>query len=405
MTVLLSRWDGGGPRLAVALALGAIGALVASGAVASPAGSIEVTVISPAPREPVFGIVELRAEVRSDEPVQRVEFFVDDRPVGRADRAPWALEVDVGQDNVDHEFRVVAEDVRGSRAEHAVTTLRIPIDDVVDVSLLQLYVSVTDRRGDAVPHLGTSDFEVSSGRGRPEPIITFAGGDLPVSAVLLLDTSESMAGDPLAAALAGAERWVRQTVGEDETMLALFSDRLLSTTAFLAPGAPLGETVQGVRATGGSAIYDALYYALNRVEPRLGRRVIVLLSDGIDVSSTLDMEDVLWRSRRSQAVIYWLRLSAVEGKLLYASLWRRPEDNSRQLELLEQTVSDSGGRQIQVSSPERIEEAFRQVLEELRSQYVLGIQPGDRKYDGSWRPLRVRVRGSYDVLTRAGFID
>jgi VWFA-related protein len=226
-----------------------------------------------------------------------------------------------------------------------------------------------------------------------------------VSAVLLLDTSESMAGDPLAAALAGAERWVRQTVGEDETMLALFSDRLLSTTAFLAPGAPLGETVQGVRATGGSAIYDALYYALNRVEPRLGRRVIVLLSDGIDVSSTLDMEDVLWRSRRSQAVIYWLRLSAVEGKLLYASLWRRPEDNSRQLELLEQTVSDSGGRQIQVSSPERIEEAFRQVLEELRSQYVLGIQPGDRKYDGSWRPLRVRVRGSYDVLTRAGFID
>ena len=402
MKKLLVRRARGGSVLAVALALGA---LAAPWAGAAQDGSIDVTLTSPAPREPVFGIVELRAEVSSDEPVRWVEFFVDGREAGRIERAPWTLEFDVGQDNVDHEFRVIAEDVQGSRAEHAVTTLRIPIDDVVDVSLLQLYVSVTDRRGAAVPHLTASDFAVSSGRGSPERIATFAGGDLPVSAVLLLDTSESMAGDPLAAALAGSERWIRQTVGEDETMLALFSDRLLSTTAFVAPGAPLGSAIEGVRATGGSAIYDALYYALNRVEPRLGRRVIVLLSDGIDVSSTISMEDVLWRSRRSQAVIYWLRLSAIEGKLVYASLWRRPEENSRQFELLEQTVRDSGGRQIMVSSPDRIEEAFRQVLDELRSQYVLGIQPSDRRYDGSWRPLRVRVRGSYDVLTRAGFID
>jgi VWFA-related protein len=383
----------------------AVGALAAAATGVAQGRSIEVELTSPPPREPVFGIVELRAEVRSEEPVRWVEFFVDGRPAGRVEGAPWALAVDVGQDNVDREFRVVAEDVRGSRAQHGVTTLRIPIDEVVDVSLLQLYVSVTEGGGTAVPDLAAADFEVSSGRGRREQIVTFAGGDLPVSAVLLLDTSESMAGDPLAAALAGAERWIRQTVGEDETMLALFSDRLLGTTDFLAPGAPLGEAVQGVHATGGSAIYDALYYALNRLDRRLGRRVIVLLSDGIDVSSTLDMDDVLWRSRRSQSVIYWLRLSAVEGRLQYASTWRRPEANGRQLELLEQAVRDSGGRQINVSSPERIEEAFRQVLDELRSQYVLGIQPSERSYDGSWRPLRVRVRGPFDVLTRAGFID
>jgi Ca-activated chloride channel homolog len=353
----------------------------------------------------VFGLVELRAEVRSDQRVRWVEFFVDGRPAGRVENPPWSLEVDVGQDNVDHQFRVVAEDVLGSRADDAVATLRIPIDDVVDVSLLQLYVSVSDGRVRAVPDLAVTDFAVSSGRGQPEQIATFAGGDLPVSAVLLLDTSESMAGDPLTAALAGAEGWVRQTAGEDETMLVLFSDRLLGATGFLPPEAALGEAVEGIRATGGSAIYDALYFALNRVEPRLGRRVIVLLSDGLDVSSLLDMEDVLWRSRRSQAMIYWLRLSADDATPKYASSWRHYDANLRQLELLEQAVSDSGGRQIRVAGPEHVEGAFREVLQELRSQYVLGIQPSNRRHDGSWRPLRVRVRGPYDVRARAGFID
>ncbi|HVS15865.1 MAG TPA: VWA domain-containing protein [Thermoanaerobaculia bacterium] len=394
---LRARWAAG-----AVLALGLVARLVAG---SPPTGSLEVTLTNPPARQPVFGTIELRAEVRSEEPLRWVEFFVDGSSAGRVESAPWALEVDVGQDNVDHEFRVLAEDVLGARAEHGISTLRIPIDDVVDVSLLQLYVSVTDDQGMAVPGLAVSDFEVSSGRGQAERVVTFAGGELPVSSVLLLDTSESMAGEPLTAALAGAEGWVRQTQGEDETMLALFSDRLLGATAFLAPGAALGEAVQGISATGGSAIHDALYYALNRVEPRLGRRVIVLLSDGLDVSSAFDMEDVLWRSRRSQTVIYWLRLGADGEAPLYASSWRHADANLRQLELLEQAVRDSGGREIRVARPERIEGAFRQVLEELRSQYVLGIHPARRRYDGSWRPLRVRVRGGADVRTRAGFID
>jgi VWFA-related protein len=370
------------------------------------ADPLEVTLTSPPAEVPVFGTVEMRAEVRSEDQVRWVEFFVDGRLAGRVEGAPYAIQVDVGQDNVDHRFRVVAVDVSGTRAEHEIATRPIPIDEVVDVSLLQLYVSVTDGSGLPVPNLSISDFDVSSGGGRREGIVTFAGGDLPVSAVLLLDTSESMAGDPLAAALAGAEGWVRQTVGEDETMVALFSDRLLSATAFLAPRSGLEETLRGVEPTGGSAIYDALYYALNRLESRLGRRVIVLLSDGLDVSSALDMNDVVWRARRSQAVIFWLRLGAESDASHYASSWRRMEANQEQLLLLEQAVRDSGGREIRVPGHEQIESAFRQVLEELRRQYVLGIHPADRRYDGSWRPLRVRARGGrFEVRTRAGFID
>jgi Ca-activated chloride channel homolog len=379
-------------------------ALLRAGALS--AEPLEVVLVSPPANVPVFGSVELRAEVRSDEPVRWVEFLVDGRAAGRVESSPYALDVDVGQDNVSRSFRAVAVDVTGARAEHEIATPAIPIDEVVDVSLLQLYASVTDGGGAPVPNLVLSDFDVSSGGGRRERIVTFAGGDLPVSAVLLLDTSESMVGDPLAAALAGAQSWVAQTVGEDETMVALFSDRLLRATDFLAPSSGLDDTLRGVEATGGSAIYDAVYFALNRLESRLGRRVIVLLSDGRDVSSTLDMDDVLWRARRSQAVVFWLRLGAEGEDGGYASSWRGMETNKAQLLLLEQTVRDSGGREIRVPDPGQIERAFRQVLDELRRQYVLGIHPSERRYDGSWRPLRLRVRGGrYDVRTRAGFID
>jgi VWFA-related protein len=381
-------------------------ALPGLGAAVRAADPIEVSLTSPPAGVAVFGSVEVRAEVRSETPVRWVEFFLDGRLLGRDDSAPYALELDVGQDNVDRRFRAVAEDIGGHRAEHEITAPAIPIDEVFDVALLQLYVSVTTGAGSPVPGLDAADFEVSSGGGRRERIVTFAGGDLPVSAVLLLDTSESMAGEPLAAALAGAQGWLRQTIGEDETMVVLFSDRLLGRTDFLLSKSGLEQTIHDVEATGGSAIYDALYYGLNRVESRLGRRVIVLLSDGLDVSSALDMHDVLWRARRSQAILYWLRLGEEDESARYASSWRRLEANQENLALLEQAVVDSGGREIRVPSPDRIEPAFQQVLDELRRQYVLGIQPSDRRYDGSWRPLRVRVEGGrHEVRTRAGFID
>jgi Ca-activated chloride channel family protein len=217
-----------------------------------------------------------------------------------------------------------------------------------------------------------------------------------------------MRGEPLQAALAGVRAYVARTRPEDETMVAFFSDRLLAATTFTKDDAALERALGDVQAVGGTAVNDHLYYALNRLQPRLGRRVIVLLSDGLDVSSQLDMEEVLARARRSQAMVYWLRLESdanKSGAPLYISSWRGAEANQRQFQLLEQVVKESGGRIVGIHQLSEIDDAFRVVIDELREQYVLGFQPRDVAQHGKWHPLEVRVRGDYAVRSRTGFVD
>jgi Ca-activated chloride channel family protein len=395
----------------LALAISGV-ALVAAAPAPKPAApprGVEIKMASPASGVPAFGEIELAVRVRSQVPIATVDYYVDGQRAGRVESPPWKLRFDVGQSNVGHQLRAVAEDVLGGKGEALVRTGSIASDMSFDVRLQQLFVSVTNA-GQAVHGLGQPDFEILNDEGDREAITTFGGGDLPISAVLLLDSSESMKGEPLKAALAGVNAFVARTRSDDETMVAFFSDRLLSATTFIKDDAALQRALGEVQAVGGTAVNDHVYYALNRLQPRLGRRVIVLLSDGLDVSSSLEMEQVQERARRSQAMIYWLRLedpqSAGKGAPQYSSIWRGFADNARQYQILEEMVTESGGRILKIRQLGEIDDAFRQVIDELRQQYVLGFQPRDARGRGNWRPLRVRVRGDeFAVRTRAGFVD
>jgi Ca-activated chloride channel family protein len=374
-------------------------------AVAQAAPKVRLT--SPPEGQPTFGPVDLEAEVSSANPIQWVDFYVDGQRAGRLEKPPWRLPFDVGEANTEHHFRVVAADILGGTAEDGANTPSIPVDMAMEVELQQLFVSVRTSGGSAVEGLTQSDFDIVN-EGRSESIATFGGGDLPLSAVLLLDSSESMKGEPLRAAREGVRSFVGRTKPEDETMVAFFSDRLLGATTFSKDDAALDRALGEVSANGGTAVNDHFYYALNRLQPRLGRRVVVLLSDGFDVSSFLDMEQVLWRARRSQAMVYWLRLargSKGEEEARFGSTWRDGEGSLRQYRTLEQAVQESGGRILDIRSVDEIDAAFRQVIDEIREQYVLGFHPRNPRNDGSWRELRVRVRGGHDVRTRTGYID
>jgi Ca-activated chloride channel family protein len=370
---------------------------------------MELSVVSPPSGTPAYGVVDLAVRVKSPVPLKWVDYYVDGQRAGRVESPPWKMRFDLGQSNAGHQVRAVAEDVLGGRGEAIVRTGMIASDMAFDVRLQQLFVSVTTG-GQAVQGLQRGDFEIVNDKGDREAITTFDGGDLPVSAVLLLDSSESMKGAPLEAAVAGVRAFVSRTRANDETMVAFFSDRLLSATTFIKDDASLERALGEVQAAGSTAVNDHVYYALNRLQPRLGRRVVVLLSDGLDVTSSLDMEQVLERARRSQAMIYWLRLddpaTMEKGVPRYASIWRGYDDNARQYELLGQAVTESGGRVLKIRQLGEIDDAFRQVIDELRQQYVLGFQPRDARGRGNWRPLKVRVRGDeFAVRTRAGFVD
>ena len=281
----------------------------------------------------------------------------------------------------------------------------IRVDEVIDVELQQLYVTVTRPSGGPVLDLAAADFEILD-NGEPQAVSTFSRGDLPLSAVLLLDASASMEGPRLRTAAAGVRAFVSRVLPQDEVSVMLFSDDLLMRTPFSNDAATLLTPVEGVAARGGTAINDHLYLALRDLDGRFGRRVVVLLSDGVDVESALGMEDVRWAARGSQALLYWIRLQETSrGRIERSSAWRDPKGHAEQLRLLETAVTESGGRVEVIADVGEVGAALQKILRELREQYVLGYQPTRNHGDGSWHKLEVRVRGGHRVRTRDGYFD
>ena len=399
-----------GRRRAAAALTALLVAATAAGRAASVEETIRVFLDQPDRSVPAFGSVEVVATVGSDEPVARVVLYVDGIVAAELTEPPYVATVDVGTENRRHRFEAVAYAVSGATARDFFTTPRIRVDEEVTINLQQLYVTVTrdDRR---ITDLTRGDFTVTD-QGRRQELITFARGDVPFTAAVLLDSSTSMAGRKLRSALAGAKAFFDRMSPLDEGRLIVFSDRILHSTPFTSYPEVLSTGLGGVRAAGGTALADHLYLSLKKLQDRQGRRVVILLSDGVDSHSVLSMSDALAQARRSQALIYWLRQpygggsADTTGLPRLASAWRSSDDYEREFALLSQTVLESGGRIITLAAMSEIVPAFEEIRQELREQYVLGYYPTNKRRDGSWRKVQVRLRDSaLDVRVRDGYND
>lgn len=390
----------------VVAALGVVGAWLTLAPLAL-AQVPDILILEPKAGEPVFGEVEIQADVLASESIEEVLFLVDGREVARFAAPPYRVTVDVGQANVEHVFEFVARTASGTEGRAGRRTPPLRVDEEMDLELQQLYVTLQGSDGRRILGLGADAFEILDNDAR-QKMVTFEPGDVPFTATILVDASTSMRGDRLRLAVNGALSFVQGMKDLDEAALLLFSDRLLYSTPFSGDSAPMEAALESVRARGGTAINDHLYVALKRLESRQGRRVAILLTDGIDIESALEMEKVLWMARRSQTLIYWIRLidEGQQGVTRFSS-WRDPESHRQELQLLEQAVRESGGRIVPI---ERLEDAagvFSGILRELREQYVLGYYPIVNTNDGSWHEVEVRVRGagSAKVRTREGYVD
>ena len=367
----------------------------------------DVRLVSPRAGQPLFGEVEIRAEVQGA-PVTKVEFYLDSLRIGVVESPPWRMVVDVGQANREHAIEVLAYGPGGPIGSAALRSLPLQVDDEIEVGLQQLYV-VVERGNRRVTDLTREDFTVLDD-GVPQELITFERGEIPFTAVLLVDASTSMAGDRLRTATDGAKGFVAGMKRLDEAKLLLFSDRILLETPFTSVPSIVSLGLSGVQPQGGTALNDALYLALKRLEGSQGRRVVVLLSDGIDIESVLPMEQVQAIARRTHAVLYWLRLRRyAEEELPFVeifSAWRDGEGHRRQMDLLQSTVLESGGRIETLDSLEQVKPALETLLRELRDQYVLGYYPSQSKGRGTWHDLELRVRGEgLQVRTQEGYLE
>jgi len=358
----------------------------------------------------VIGEVEIVAEILTAGTTVEVEFRVDERRVGLFTSPPYRMRVDLGDENSAHVFEVIARDPTGGEARHRVETIPVPIAREIEIELQQLYVTAT-RHGDRIHDLRPQDFEVVDTK-EPQRLVTFERGNVPFTAVLLIDASGSMAGDKLRVALDGATSFVNGMDELDQTKIVVFSDRLLNSTPFASAGEVDTTGLATTRAVGGTALNDHLYVALKLVEQRQGRRVIILLSDGIDTHSGLAMADVAERARRSQAQIHWIRIlragsdDANGDPAGRSSAWRTSDEYREQFKLLKRTVDGTGGSIHTVEETGQTEPVFLAILQELREQYVLGYYPTNRLNDGAWHKVTVRVgRSGVDIRAAEGYID
>ena len=369
-----------------------------------------VSILAPKDGAIVIGDLEVVADVVSVAAVKEVEFQLDGRPVGTVTMEPYRMDVDLGPKNTSHRISVVARDENGNEATHSVTTQPVPVAADFEVELQQLYVTVT-RDGEQVLDLESGAFRVIDD-GDPQEIITFARGDIPFTAVLLIDASASMYGEKIEAAVEGAASFVHGMNELDQAQVMVFSDQLLSATPITGAKAVLTAGLGGTEARGGTALQDHLFASLMLLEQRQGRRVIILLSDGVDTHSVLSMQEVSDIARKSSAMIYWIRFSRTSdqaqesGRVSLSSAWKNQELYQEQQVTLTELVNRSGGRIFAVTSPEEIRSVFLRVLDELREQYVLGYYPSTKRNDDRWHRVKVKVDEN-DVSVRAprGYID
>jgi Ca-activated chloride channel homolog len=382
-----------------------LGALAAAFLLAGAVAALDVFVRSPRPGEPVFGVVEVEIEVLSMEPITSVELRLDGETVALLTQPPYRVAIDMGLENESHRLDVTATDAVGEKATATRVTGTIQVDQEVELELQQLYVTAL-RDGQRVLDLDADRFEILDDR-QVQKRVTFERGDVPLTAVLLIDSSLSMEGDALAAALAGARAFVEDMGALDEAKVMVFSDRLLATTPFTGDPAVVGAVVDRAAPSGSTAINDHLYLALHELDARQGRRVIVLLSDGLDVDSVLDMADVEWKAGRVQSVIYWIRpTGGADLSKEHASVWRDAAAQRREGDALAETVRASGGREVVIEDLGDAPRAFREILGELRDQYVLGYYPLSNRNDGAWHQVEVRVAApGVKVRVRGGYYD
>jgi Ca-activated chloride channel family protein len=361
--------------------------------------------VSPPIGRPAIGDTRLEVAFSGANDIVGVVFLVDGREVGRRDAAPWALEVALPEENIPHRLEAVA--IAGGRevGRAVLDTPTYRIDDVSEVSLRQLYVSVT-KGGEPEIDLARAAFRIRDD-GRAERIVTFEGGDAALTMALLLDTSWSMVGAQLGAALAGIDAALARLGALDEALVVTFDDLQRHEARFDgADHQTAGTALEDAMAGGGTALNDALYTAIRQLDARLGRRVVVLLSDGVDVHSALRGAEVRWAQGASDAMVYWIRIAGTEARRPHRSVWRPVDEHERERSDLVALVEESGGRVVEIRRVAEIAAAFDNIFDELRSQYVLGYYPSVDRDDGKWHEIKVEVSvAGTSVRTRKGYYD
>lgn len=246
-------------------------------------------------------------------------------------------------------------------------------------------VLVTDGRT-PVGGLTAQDFELRD-NDVAQTIEIVESADVPINVVLALDTSNSTEGARQANLIAASEALLDGLKPEDRAALTTFSHAVAPRLALTADLAAVRAELRRIAPEGRTAVMDAAHVALTATLAQAGRSLVVLCTDGADISSWLRPADVVDSARRSSAVIYGVM----------------PAD-ARSVSPVESLTDATGGGMLRVASSSDLRAAFQKILQEFRNRYVLAYTPAGVS-PGGFHRLEVRVkRRGLTVRARPGYI-
>jgi Ca-activated chloride channel family protein len=268
------------------------------------------------------------------------------------------------------------------------------------VDVVSLNVTVTDLEMRFVTDLAPEDFSVYEDGVRQE-INFFTRTQLPIALALLIDTSASM--DEEMATAQEAAIGFSQRLGPDDLAEVIdFDSRVDVLQGFTNDVDQLESAIRRTSAGGSTSLYNALYISLKDLtraplrEADVRREAIIVLSDGEDTSSLVSFEEVLELAKRSETAIYSIGLQAED---------RRARTGFREADfVLRQLAQETGGRAFFPHDVSELPGIYRQISDELSSQYSVGYISANPLRNGRWRRVIVRVdREAASARTKQGY--
>lgn len=364
----------------------ALAAACAAGLGPAVAGQQPPAVVFVSPEDGAFtsGPMTLSVRLSPDVPVKSVSLFADGRLVCVLDRPPFECPWDAGPRVAEHLIRAVVVTADGQRVARAIRTRGVAYTEAVDVDVVHITATVTDGANRFVRGLPKQAFRVSEDGARQE-ITHFAAENIPLEIIVAVDVSGSMT-DAMGQVKAAVKTFLSALRPQDRVTIIGFNDNVFTLARPSADLATRLRAIDRLAPWGGTALYDVIVQAIDQLGRQVGRRVLVVFSDGEDLNSHIPLSTAVSRIESRDAVLYPIGQGrATEVKTLRT--------------VLEELADKSGGRAF-FEDIGKLNDVFATIIDELSNQYLLGYVSPNQERDGQWRTIRVEVPGR-DVRVRA----
>jgi VWFA-related protein len=293
----------------------------------------------------------------------------------------------------------------------------LPTTIKVDVDVVNVLASVRDKRGILIPNLEKQDFTILED-GKPQPIKYFTREtDLSLTIGLLVDVSgsqrnlidieRSAASQFFSQVLRKKDEAFLISFGEEAELLQDYTNSARLLTNGLGQLRP-SSGVQGLHPgpvptigqPRGTVLYDAVYLAANdKLKSEVGRKVIVIITDGVDQGSRLSIKQAIEAAQKADAVIYSIEYydsSAYGGGLMFGG--------GGGGSYLRQMSEETGGHVYKVDRKHTLEQVFKELQDEMRSQYAIAYTPLNETKDGGYRKIDIKLSNKdYKAQARKGY--